>query len=270
MSSFTEEEVIRYSRQMILRQVGAKGQRKLRQAKVLLIGVGGLGSPAAVYLAAAGVGKLGLVDFDIVELSNLNRQILHHYHDVGRAKVVSAAEAISDINPDVQVVQHQVQLTSENIMGILTGYDIIVDGSDNFPTRYLMNDACVFAGKPLVHGSIFQFDGVAAVFSPGNGCYRCLFPTPPPPHAVPDCKEAGVLGILPGIIGLVQATETIKLILDIGKPLIGQVLIFDALDMEFRKVKFRRNPDCAVCGDNPTITEPIDYEEFCGIRAASH
>ena len=268
--SFTEEQIKRYSRHIILSQVGGKGQRRLLEASVLLIGAGGLGSPAGIYLAAAGVGKLGIVDFDLVDLSNLHRQILHHNHDLGRAKVVSAAEAIADVNPDVGVVQHPVRLTPENVMDIIADYDIVVDGSDNFPTRYLVSDACVFGGKPNIHGSIFRFEGMATVFLPGRGCYRCLYPVPPQPGAVPSCQEAGVLGVLPGIIGLIQATEAIKLILDIGKSLNGRLLIFDALDMEFREVKSRRNANCPVCGDNPTITKLIDYEEFCGIRAASH
>lgn len=268
--SFTEEQTRRYSRHIILSQVGGKGQRRLLEASVLLVGAGGLGSPAAVYLAAAGIGKLGIVDFDVVDLSNLHRQILHHNNDLGTPKTVSATQAINDINPDVQVVQHPVQLTSENVMDIVAGYDIVVDGSDNFPTRYLVNDACVFSGKPNVHGSIFRFEGMATVFLPGRGCYRCLFPAPPPPGAVPSCQEAGVLGVLPGIIGLIQATETIKLILNIGEPLNGRLLTFDALNMEFREVRFRRHADCPVCGDNPTITELTDYQEFCDIPAGSH
>ncbi|MFA4837371.1 MAG: molybdopterin-synthase adenylyltransferase MoeB, partial [Dehalococcoidia bacterium] len=229
MSDFTEEQIKRYSRHIILNEVGGKGQRKLLQARVLLVGAGGLGSPVGTYLAAAGIGKIGIVDSDVVDLSNLQRQIIHHGHDLGKAKVVSAAEAIADINPDVQVAQHQVRLTSENIMNIIADYDIVVDCSDNFPTRYLVNDACVLAGKPNIHGSIFRFDGMATVFTPENGCYRCLFPEPPPPGEVPSCRETGVLGVLPGIIGLVQATETIKLILNIGKSLSGRLLMFDAL-----------------------------------------
>jgi len=263
---FTEEQIKRYSRHIILPQIGGKGQRKLLQSSALLIGAGGLGSPAALYLAAAGVGKLGIVDFDVVDLSNLQRQVLHHGHDLGRPKVVSAAETIADINPDVQVVPHPVHLSSENIMDIIADYDVVVDGSDNFPTRYLVNDACVMAGKPNVHGSIFLFEGQATVFLPGQGCYRCLYPEPPPPGMVPSCQEAGVLGVLPGVIGLIQAVETIKLILGLGRSLVGRLLLFDALAMEFRQVKLKRNANCPVCGDNPTVTQLIDYEEFCGLR----
>ncbi|MBI4316882.1 MAG: molybdopterin-synthase adenylyltransferase MoeB [Chloroflexi bacterium] len=267
---FTEEQIRRYSRHIILPEVGGKGQRKLLNAKVLLIGAGGLGSPAALYLAAAGVGHLGIVDFDDVDLSNLQRQVIHHVHDLGRPKVVSATETIKDINPDVNVVQYPTRVSSENIMELITGYDVIVDGCDNFPTRYLVNDACVLAGKPNVHGSIFRFDGQATVFYPGRGCYRCLFPAPPPPGMVPSCQEAGVLGVLPGIIGVIQATETVKLILGAGEPLIGRLLLYDALTMEFREVKIRRDANCPICGDSPTIKELIDYEQFCGIVPAAH
>ena len=262
---FTPEQVRRYSRHIIMPQVGGKGQRELLNAKVALIGAGGLGSPAALYLAAAGVGTLGIVDFDQVDITNLQRQILHHTHDIGRPKVVSATETIADINPDVQVIQHRVQLNSQNALAVLKPYDIVVDGSDNFPTRYLVNDACVMLGKPCVHGSIFLFEGQASTFVPGQGCYRCLYPTPPPPGMVPSCAEAGVLGVLPGIVGTIQAVETIKLILGLGKSLSGRLLLLDALGMEFRQVQVRRNPDCPVCGDNPTITQLIDYEEFCGL-----
>lgn len=260
---FTEEQIVRYSRHIILPQVGGKGQRKLLDAKVLMLGAGGLGSPAALYLAAAGVGKMGIVDFDSVDLSNLQRQVLHHTDDVGRLKVASAAETIRSINPDVEVVQYPLRLDSENIMEIISEWDIVVDGSDNFPTRYLVNDACVLAGKPNVHGSIFLFEGQATVFLPGKGCYRCLFPEPPPPGSVPSCQEAGVLGVLPGIVGLIQATEAVKLILGVGEPLCGHLLLFDALDMSFQKVKIRRNLSCAICGDHPTIHQLIDYEDFC-------
>ena len=246
-------------------QIGGKGQRKLLDAKVLLIGAGGLGSPTALYLAAAGVGTLGIVDFDDVELTNLQRQILHRTQDIGRPKVESASDTIAAINPDVQVVQHRLQLTSENAMEVLEPYDIIVDGSDNFATRYLVNDACVMLGKPCVHGSIFLFEGQAATFIPGKGCYRCLYPTPPPPGMVPSCAEGGVLGVLPGIVGCIQATEIIKLALGKGSPLVGRLLIFNALEMEFREVKLRRDPKCPLCGDNPTIRELIDYNQFCGI-----
>lgn len=267
---FSEEQIRRYSRHIILPQVGGKGQRKLLQSRVLLVGAGGLGSPAALYLAAAGVGKLGIVDFDTVDMSNLQRQILHHTHDVGRPKVTSAAESIADINPDVQVVPHTVQLSSENIMDIIADYDIVVDGSDNFPTRYLVNDACVLANKPNVHGSIFLFEGQATVFLPEKGCYRCLYPAPPPPGLVPSCQEAGVLGVLPGIIGVIQAIETVKLILGVGESLVNRLLLFDALAMEFRQVRIRRDPQCPICGDHPTIRELIDYEAFCGVPAAVH
>jgi adenylyltransferase/sulfurtransferase len=267
---FTEEQIRRYSRHIILSEVGGKGQRKLLEAKVLLIGAGGLGSPAALYLAAAGVGTLGIVDFDAVDLSNLQRQLLHHNHDLGRPKTVSAAETIADLNPDVKVIPHQVQLSSANIMDIIADYDIVVDGCDNFPTRYLVNDACVLAGKPNVHGSIYRFEGQTTVFLPGKGCYRCLYPAPPPPGMVPSCQEAGVLGVLPGIIGTIQAIETIKLILGLGEPLVGRLLLFDALAMEFREVRIRKDPACPICGDNPTIHQLIDYEDFCGITPASH
>ena len=264
-SVFTPDQARRYSRHIIMPQIGGNGQRKLLDAKVLLIGAGGLGSPTALYLAAAGVGTLGIVDFDEVDLTNLQRQILHRTQDVGRPKVESASDTIAAMNPDVKVIQHRIQLTSENALEVLEPYDIIVDGSDNFPTRYLVNDACVMLGKPCVHGSIFLFEGQAATFVPGKGCYRCLYPTPPPPGMVPSCAEAGVLGVLPGIVGSIQAVETIKLILGIGDTLSGRLLLFDALDMEFRQVKVRRNADCPVCGDHPTVTELIDYEEFCGI-----
>ncbi len=264
-SIFTPEQARRYSRHIIMPQIGGNGQRKLLDAKVLLIGAGGLGSPTALYLAAAGVGTLGIVDFDEVDLTNLQRQILHRTQDVGRPKVESASDTIAAMNPDVKVIQHRIQLTSENALEVLEPYDIVVDGSDNFPTRYLVNDACVMLGKPCVHGSIFLFEGQAATFVPGKGCYRCLYPTPPPPGMVPSCAEAGVLGVLPGIVGSIQAVETIKLILGIGDTLSGRLLLFDALDMEFRQVKVRRNAECPVCGDHPTVTKLIDYEEFCGI-----
>jgi molybdopterin/thiamine biosynthesis adenylyltransferase len=257
-------EIRRYQRQMIMPEVGPVGQRKLLNSKVLLIGAGGLGSPAAMYLGAAGVGTLGLVDFDTVDASNLHRQLLHGHKDIGVPKVESATNTLKDINPDVNVVAINEPISSENAMGIVSEFDIVVNGSDNFPTRYLVNDASYFAGKPLVDGSIFRFEGQATVYQPGKGCYRCLFPTPPPPGAVPSCADAGVLGVLPGIIGSIQAIETIKLILGIGNSLSGRLLIFDALDMEFREVKVRRDPDCPVCGDEPTQTELIDYEAFCG------
>jgi len=270
VKTLTEEQVKRYSRHIILSQVGGKGQKKLLNARVLLVGAGGLGAPTAMYLAAAGVGTLGMVDFDVVDLSNLQRQVIHHTHDIGRPKVTSAAETIADMNPDVRVIQHQVALNSSNALDIISGYDIVVDGCDNFPTRYLVNDACVLARKPNVYGSIYRFDGMATVFLPGKGCYRCVYPTPPPPGSVPSCQEAGVLGVLPGIIGVIQATETIKLILGIGDVLAGSLLVYDALDMEFRKMKLTRSPACPVCGPMPTITSMVDYEQFCGFPGSAH
>jgi adenylyltransferase/sulfurtransferase len=247
-------------------KVGPIGQRKLLNARVLLLGAGGLGSPAALYLAAAGVGTLGIVDFDTVDLSNLQRQILHRSDAVGMLKVDSAEKTIAGINPDVNVVKYPFPLRSENVFDVIKDFDIVVDGTDNFQTRYLINDATVMTGKTVVHGSIFQFDGQVTVFKPGAGpCYRCLFPAPPPPGAVPNCAEAGVLGVLPGIVGSIQAVEAIKQILGQGDPLVGRLLIFDALAMEFSEVKIRRDPHCPVCGDNPTIHELIDYEEFCGV-----
>jgi molybdopterin/thiamine biosynthesis adenylyltransferase/rhodanese-related sulfurtransferase len=266
---FTAEQLNRYSRHFLLPEVGEEGQAKLLDAKVLLIGAGGLGSPTAFYLAAAGVGTIGIVDHDTVDLSNLQRQILHTNERVGMPKVESARETLQALNPDVHVVGYQERLSSENVMRLFADYDIIVDGCDNFPTRYLVNDACVMLGKPNVHGSIFQFEGQAAVFYPGKGpCYRCLFPEPPPPGAAPSCAEAGVLGVLPGLVGCVQALETIKLILGVGKPLIGRMVYFDTLSMELRIHKLRKDPNCPVCGTHPTITELIDYEEFCGLRSA--
>jgi len=265
---FTPDQLTRYSRHFILPDVGEAGQAKLLDAKVLLIGAGGLGSPAALYLAAAGVGTLGIVDDDVVDMSNLQRQILHTNDRVGRPKVESAREAINALNPDVKVVGYRERISSANVMEIFSGYDVIVDGCDNFPTRYLVNDACVMLGKPNVHGSIFQFEGQASVFYPGRGpCYRCLFPEPPPPGAAPSCQEAGVLGVLPGLVGCVQALETIKILLDIGRPLIGRMVYFDTLSMELRIHKLRRDPNCPVCGEHPTVTELIDYEEFCGLRS---
>ena len=263
----TPEQVNRYSRHIIMSQVSSAGQRKLLEAKVLIVGAGGLGSPAAVYLALAGVGTMGIVDFDTVELSNLQRQILHQTADVGRPKAQSARETLQAYNPDVDIRLHETPLTSENALEIIPQYDVVVNGADNFPTRYLVNDACYLAGKPLVDGSILIFDGQATVYIPGQGCYRCLFPTPPPPGAVPSCAEAGVLGALPGLVGTIQATETIKLILNLGQSLAGRLLLIDAMSMEFRPVKLRRNPKCPLCGDNPTITELIDYEAFCGVPA---
>ncbi len=264
---FTPEQLTRYSRHFLLPEVGEAGQAKLLAAKVLLLGAGGLGSPTALYLAAAGVGTLGLVDHDVVDLSNLQRQILHSNDRIGMPKVESARIAIENLNPDVRVVPHQERLSSDNVLDIFRPYDIIVDGCDNFPTRYLVNDACVMLGKPNVHGSIFQFEGMASVFAPGRGpCYRCLFPEPPPPGAAPSCAEAGVLGVLPGLVGCVQALETIKLILGAGRPLIGRMVHFDTLSMEVRVNRLQRDPECPMCGDHPTITKLIDYEEFCGLR----
>jgi adenylyltransferase/sulfurtransferase len=263
---FTEEQVRRYSRHMLLPNVGAMGQRKLLNGRVLLLGAGGLGSPAALYLAAAGVGTIGIVDFDTVDLSNLQRQILHRVDTVGTPKVDSAEKTLTAINPDVKVVKFRDRLYSDNVFDIIKDFDIIVDGTDNFQTRYLINDASVMTGKTVVHGSIFQFDGQVTVFKPKAGpCYRCLFPSPPPAGAVPNCAEAGVFGVLPGIVGSIQAVEVLKLLIGEGEPLVGRLLIFDALAMEFSEVKIRRDPACPVCGDNPTITELIDYDAFCGL-----
>jgi adenylyltransferase/sulfurtransferase len=267
--AFTEEQIRRYSRHIILPEVGGTGQRKLLSSKVLLIGAGGLGSPAALYLAAAGVGTLGIVDFDVVDLSNLQRQILHHVHDVGRPKVQSAVETIGDLNPDVKVIPYNEPLDSANARQIFAEYDVIVNGCDNFPTRYLANDACVFLNKPMVDGSIFKFEGQVTVFVPGRGCYRCLYPSPPPPGLVPSCSEAGVFGVLCGVIASIQGIEAIKLLLGLGEPLVGRLLFLDALGMEFRQVKIRRDADCPVCGDHPTITDLIDYHEFCGVPPAA-
>jgi molybdopterin/thiamine biosynthesis adenylyltransferase len=268
-AAFSEEQVLRYSRHIILPHIGAAGQRKLLDARVLCIGAGGLGSPVAMYLAAAGVGTLGIVDFDVVELTNLQRQLLHDTDDVGRPKVDSAAERLAGINPGVEVVKHQVMLSSANALELLSGYDVVVDGSDNFPVRYLVNDATQMLGLPLVHGSIFQFDGQASVFLPGpeTPCYRCLFPEPPPPGTVPSCAEGGVFGVLPGIIGSIQAVEAIKLITGIGEPLAGRLLLFDALAMDFTTVRLRWDPECPMCGKHPTVTELIDYDAFCGLPA---
>jgi len=267
---FTEEQVLRYSRHIILPKIGGEGQRKLLDAKVLCIGAGGLGSPAATYLAAAGVGTLGIVDFDRVDLTNLQRQILHDTDDVGRKKVDSAADRLHDLNPGIEVITHDTLLSSENAFDILGRYDVIVDGTDNFPVRYLVNDATQMLGKPLVYGSIYQFDGQATVFLPGpeTPCYRCLFPHPPPAGSVPSCAEAGVFGVLPGIIGSIQAVEAIKLVLGVGEPLVGRLLLFDAMAMDFTTVKLRWDPECPVCGKHPTVTELIDYDAFCGVPAA--
>jgi sulfur-carrier protein adenylyltransferase/sulfurtransferase len=261
-----KDEILRYSRHIIIPEVGMEGQLKLKQAKVLLIGAGGLGAPLGLYLAAAGVGRIGLVDFDVVDFTNLQRQVIHFTSDVGKKKLDSAANKMREINPFVQVDKHEVALSSENALEIFKDYDIVVDGTDNFPTRYLVNDACVLLKKPNVYGSIFRFEGQATVFAyEGGPCYRCLYPEPPPPGLVPSCAEGGVLGILPGTVGLIQATETVKLILGIGQPLVGRLVLYDALNMKFRELKLRRNPECPVCGDHPTITKLIDYHQFCGV-----
>src|SRR5438477_6090590 len=262
------EELQRYSRHLIMPEVTADGQRRIKAACVLCIGAGGLGSPAALYLAAAGVGTIGIVDFDAVDLSNLQRQILHGTKDVGRGKLESARDRLRDINPEIAIELHQCRFSSENASQLVARYDVVVDGSDNFPTRYLSNDVSVFENKPNVYGSVFRFEGQTTVFAPhlGGPCYRCLFPEPPPPDTVPNCAEAGVLGVLPGIIGMLQAIEAIKLIVGIGEPLVGRLLHFDALKMKFRELNLRRDPQCPVCGENPTIFYPIDYEEFCGAR----
>ena len=268
MTALAQDELLRYSRHLILPDVGLEGQQKLKAARVLLIGAGGLGSPAALYLAAAGVGTLGLVDFDNVDVTNLQRQILHGTKDVGRRKLVSARERIGDVNPHVRLETHETALTSKNALEILRDYDLVVDGTDNFATRYLVNDACVLLGKPNVYGSIFRFEGQASVFAlEGGPCYRCLFPEPPPPGLVPSCAEGGVLGVLPGLVGTIQATEAIKLILGVGESLAGRLLLVDTLGMQFRTVRVRKDPLCPVCGTRE-IRELIDYEQFCGVRAA--
>ena len=260
------DEITRYSRHLIMPEVGVEGQRKLKAAKVLCIGAGGLGSPAAMYLAAAGVGTIGIVDFDVVDFSNLQRQLLHGTPDVGRPKLDSARDRLNALNPNVHIETYDAALSSENAMRLFAPYDVILDGTDNFPTRYLVNDACVLSGKPNAYGSIFRFEGQASVFATKDGpCYRCLYPEPPPPGLVPSCAEGGVFGVLPGIIGVIQATETIKLILGIGEPLIGRFMIYDALRMRFRELKLRKDPDCPVCGTHPTVTKLIDYEQFCGV-----
>ena len=263
------EELQRYSRHLIMPEVTAEGQNRLKAARVLCIGAGGLGSPAALYLAAAGIGTIGIVDFDNVDLSNLQRQILHGTKDIGRGKLESAKDRLHDINPQIEIQLHKCRFSSENASQLVTSYDVVVDGSDNFPTRYLSNDVCVFALKPNIYGSVFRFEGQTTVFAPhlGGPCYRCLFPEPPPPESVPNCAQAGVLGVLPGIIGMLQAIETLKLILGIGEPLVGRLLHFDALKVKFRELNLRRDPQCPVCGENPTIFSPIDYEQFCGVQA---
>jgi sulfur-carrier protein adenylyltransferase/sulfurtransferase len=269
MSTLSREELYRYARHLSLPEVGMAGQLRLKEGRVLCVGAGGLGSPLALYLAAAGVGTLGLVDFDTVDESNLQRQILHGTSDVGRSKLDSAEDRLRDVNPHVKIERHETRLTSENALEILDGYDVVVDGTDNFPTRYLVNDACVLLGKPNVYGSIFRWEGQVSVFATEGGpCYRCLFREPPPPGLVPNCAEGGVLGVLPGMIGTAQATEVVKLLLGVGRPLVGRLLILDALDMSWREVSLRRNPDCPVCGDEPTQTGLIDYEIFCGLSPA--
>ncbi len=264
---FSEEQVKRYSRHIILPEIGGRGQKKLLKAKVFLVGAGGLGCPAAYYLAAAGVGKLGIADGDDVDHSNLQRQILHSSKDVGYPKALSAKATLEELNPDVEVVPYIQRLNSENILDIIKDYDVVLDGSDNFPTRYLVNDACVLLKKPLSHGSIFRFEGQVTTILPGEGpCYRCLFETPPPAGMVPSCQEAGVLGVLPGVIGVIQATEVVKLLLGKGRILKGELLLYNALNMEFKKLKIRRNPECPVCGENPTIKQLVDYEESCQVH----
>src|SRR6202158_4154383 len=266
----TNQEIRRYSRHLIIPDVNILGQRRLKNAKVLCIGAGGLGSPVAMYLAAAGVGTLGMVDFDVVDFSNLQRQILHGTPDVGRSKLASAKDRLNSLNPEGAIETYETALSSQNALKLFEPYDVIVDGTDNFPTRYLVNDACVLLGKPNASGSIFRFEGQASVFATKNGpCYRCLYPEPPPPGLVPSCAEGGVLGVLPGMIGMIQATEAIKLILGVGEPLIGRFLIYDALRMRFRELKLRKDPDCPVCGTHPTVTALIDYEQFCGILPAA-
>ncbi len=269
-TELSPEEIKRYSRHLIMPEMGMDGQRKLKQSSVLCIGAGGLGSPAAMYLAAAGIGRLGIVDFDVVDYSNLQRQLLHTTNDVGRTKLESAREKVVALNPHVQVDTYEEALSSENAMRLFKGYDVILDGTDNFPTRYLVNDACVISGIPNAYGSIFRFEGQASVFATKDGpCYRCLYPEPPPPGLVPSCAEGGVLGVLPGIIGVIQATESIKLVTGIGEPLIGRFLIYDALKMKFRELKLKKDPECPVCGPNPTVTKLIDYDQFCGIAPAA-
>lgn len=265
--NLTPEQLTRYSRHFILPEIGEEGQKKILKSKVLLIGTGGLGSPLGLYLAAAGVGTLGLVDFDNVDLSNLQRQIIHTNDEVGKPKIDSAEKRIKAMNPDTKVIKYQTRLTSQNALEILKDYDVVIDGTDNFPTRYLTNDACVFLKKPNIYGSIFRFDGLTTVFSTEDGgpCYRCLYPEPPPPGMVPSCAEGGVLGVLPGVIGLLQATEALKIICGIGRSLVGRLMVYDALQMTFRELKIRKDPNCPVCGKNPTVTKLIDYEQFCGL-----
>jgi len=267
MIEFTDEQIERYSRHIILPEVGGSGQQKMLEARVLLLGAGGLGSPAAYYLAAAGIGNLGIVDFDRVDLSNLQRQIIHSTERIGMLKTESAKKTIEALNPDVNISLYNERLDSSNIMNLIEGYDYIVDGSDNFPTRYLVNDACIMRNKTLIHGSIYRFEGQVTVFKPGDGpCYRCLYPEPPPPGMVPNCQEGGVLGVLAGVIGNLQVVEVLKLVLGIGKTLVGKLLIYDALNTEFRNLRLRRDVNCPICGEKPTIKELVDYEEFCGLQ----
>jgi adenylyltransferase/sulfurtransferase len=268
--ALSNDEVKRYSRHLIMPEVGVEGQEKLKRGSVLCIGAGGLGSPAALYLAAAGVGRIGIVDFDVVDYSNLQRQVIHSTADVGRSKLASAKDRLLALNPHITIDTYETALSSKNALDLFKPYDVILDGTDNFPTRYLTNDACVILGKPNAYGSIFRFEGQASVFATRGGpCYRCLYPEPPPPGLVPSCAEGGVLGVLPGVVGTIQATESIKLIMGIGEPLIGRFLIYDALRMKFRELKLKRDPDCPVCGTNPTVTELIDYEQFCGVTPAA-
>ena len=268
--ALTNDEVKRYSRHLIMPEVGVDGQEKLKKGSVLCIGAGGLGSPAALYLAAAGVGRIGIVDFDVVDYSNLQRQVIHGTPDVGRSKLASAKDRLAALNPHITIETYETALSSKNALDLFRPYDVILDGTDNFPTRYLTNDACVILGKPNAYGSIFRFEGQASVFATKGGpCYRCLYPEPPPPGLVPSCAEGGVLGVLPGVIGTIQATEAIKLVTGIGEPLIGRFLIYDALRMKFRELKLKKDPDCPVCGTNPTVTELIDYEQFCGVAPAA-
>ena len=265
MTSLTPDQVKRYSRHIIMPQIGSRGQRKLLESKVLIVGAGGLGGPVAIYLALAGIGTIGIVDFDTVDLSNLQRQVLHNSETVGWRKVDSARATLQRYNPEINVITHEVPITSDNAMELMAGYDVIVNGADNFATRYLVNDAAYLSGKPLIDGSILIFDGQVTTYLPGRGCYRCLFPTPPPPGMVPNCAEAGVLGALTGTVGSLQATEVVKVLLGVGEPLVGRLLLVDALNTEFRIVRTKRNPDCPLCGDHPTVTELIDYEVFCGL-----
>src|ERR1700740_235449 len=268
--TLSKQEIQRYSRHLIMPEVGMEGQLKLAKAKVLMIGAGGLGAPLGLYLAAAGVGRLGVVDFDVVDFTNLQRQITFSTTDVGRPKIQAAKDRLAGLNPQIRIDTYETRLTSENALDLFRDYDIVVDGTDNFPTRYLVNDACVLLNKPNVYGSIFRFEGQTTVFHyPGGPCYRCLYPEPPPPGLVPSCAEGGVLGILPGTIGLIQATETVKLLLGIGAPLVGRLLLYDALGMKFRELKLRKNPECPVCGEHPTVTKLIDYHQFCGVPQAS-